>query len=128
MKSIWLVMLFATVLLVPFVAGASVTASGTGQTAGAAVYSISAGTVFNAQSVVRAHSFVIAASMASPQSTAQKEKDEFKGKDKDRGKDKDKDKGRFHGAEMNTTAIAIAGILALAAYLLFVRRSSHGRA
>jgi membrane protein YqaA with SNARE-associated domain len=45
-------------------------------------------------------------------------------KDKDRGGDKDK----FHGAEMGSTAIVIAGLLAISAYFLFVRRKSHTRA
>jgi hypothetical protein len=53
-----------------------------------------------------------------------KDHDDFKGKDKDRGKGKDK----FHGAEMSSTAILIAGLLAISAYFLFVRRKSHHRA
>src|SRR3954463_6367152 len=59
-----------------------------------------------------------------PSNDKNDKKDDFKGKDKDRGRDKDK----FHGAEMSSTAIVIAGLLAISAHFLFVRRKSHTRA
>ena len=52
-----------------------------------------------------------------------KGRDDFKDKSKARGRDKDK----FHGEEMSSTAIVIAGLFALTAYVFFVRRRSQKR-
>jgi long-subunit fatty acid transport protein len=118
MKRIWLVTLLAVFV---FTASATVASAATTNGLGAnhsatAVHTLNAGSIAGSTATY----------LVSFQSSKDKKKDrdEFKDKDKGRGKDKDK----FHGAEMSSTAILIAGLFAISAYFLFVRRKSQHRA
>jgi hypothetical protein len=55
-----------------------------------------------------------------------RERQDYKEKEHDRGRGRDKE--RFHGAEMGPTAIVLAGVFAISAYFLFVRRKAHKNA
>jgi hypothetical protein len=119
MKRIWL-----GTLLAAFVFAASATVASAATTTGlglnhaaTAIHTLSPGTIAGSTATYLIASF-------QPSTDKNDQKDEFKGKDKERGRDKDK----FHGAEMSSTAIVIAGLLAISAYFLFVRRKSHTRA
>lgn len=121
MKRIWLGTFLAIFVLTMSVGVASAaTGSGLGSTA-ATVYTFNMGPSLQAAG----HSATLLTAASYQSNRAEKERDDFKGKDKGRGND---DKDKFHGAEMSSSAIVIAGLLAISAYFLFVRRKSHTRA
>ena len=101
----------------------AVAATGTGlaQNGGAAVLRLASGGAAVVQLGLPAPGAVLLATMhASLGLTAPQVKP-------NKNTDKKDDKGKLHGAEMSTTAIAIAGISALSAYFLLVRRKSRRR-
>ena len=121
MKRFWLgallaVFVFATSALV----ASATTNDGLGRTGTAAVvHTFNAGSSSNLQLGISASTMYLMAAFG-PQSGDQSD---LKGKDKDRANSKEK----FHGAEMSPTAIVLAGVFAIAAYFLFVRRKSQKR-
>jgi hypothetical protein len=73
----------------------------------------------------RATALYLIAAFQAPDHTAQQERQDSRDNDGERGRDKGKGKGKFHGAEMGPTTILFAGIFALSAYFLLVRRRTQ---
>jgi hypothetical protein len=109
------VFLFATSALV----ASAATIDGIGHTGTAAALHSNLGPSLNLQSGARTTALFLIAVAQPADHTAQSERQDEKEKDRGKGKDK------FHGAEMGSTAIVLAGVFAISAYFLFVRRKAQ---
>ena len=110
------VFVFATSALV-----ASATTNGLGRTGTAAAVHLDATPNSSLQSGTRTTTLFLMAAFQAPDHTAQHERQD----EKDTGRSKDKGKDKFHGAEMSSTAIVLAGVFAVSVYFLFVRRKAQ---